>query len=358
MKPRLALGLRWKLNLLFGAILLVTMSAFVGLDLYHERRSLMIERAHHLETLARHLAWSIRRAETRNREELLIHYERALNHTGREHYRALILDARSTIVAATDPLLLGTRLEGASALANYETFPSAPPAQVFIRDTSEMVVTFPVFIPGGARSQAGQLLTILIAGPLTDMGTTLTASLITHSFHLLVTALAMMLAINVVLSRFLLRPIELLSVSMRQMERGDWKGDLPVKTDDEIGQLLKAFNRLGRHLEGTIRRLMRAERLASLGLVAVYLNRELRRPIERIRASAKYLCQHNAFDQESARAVGCIFDQTERMFAISEKFNQDFTTLLEDHRTQSGDPDDPENEDQAAIPVNHAQPVR
>lgn len=322
MKFRLALGLRWKLNLLFGAILVVTMSAFVGLDLYHERRSLMLERAHHLETLARHLAWAIRHVEIQNRVELLTNYERALNQTNREHYRALILDAQSRVVAATDPLLLGMPLKDESAWTDYAAFPSEPPAQIFVRDTSEMIVTFPALVSGTVESERSQLLTILIASPLTDIGTTVRASLITHSFHLLVTALAMMLAINAVLSRSVLRPIERLLASMKQMERGDWKGDLPIKTEDEIGQLTKAYNRLGRNLERAIGRLMRAERLASLGLVAVYLNRELKRPIERIRASAKYLCQHNAFDQASAQAVGCIFDQTERMFAISEKFNR------------------------------------
>jgi hypothetical protein len=37
MTTRLKFGLRWKLNLLIGAVLLVTMIMFEGMSLHHER---------------------------------------------------------------------------------------------------------------------------------------------------------------------------------------------------------------------------------------------------------------------------------------------------------------------------------
>ncbi len=77
-------------------------------------------------------------------------------------------------------------------------------------------------------------------------------------------------------------------------------------------------------------RLVKAEKLASVALVAIHLNRGLGKPIERIRESAKFLSRRNAFDADSAHAVGRIFDETEKIYAISEQFNENFSTYCGD----------------------------
>ena len=325
---RLKFGLRWKLNLLMGAIVLATMSIFEGVSLYRERWMLIDARAQHLQELAQHLAWVIQGADDQNRQTLVMNYERGINSDRDRGHRALILDMQSRIVAATDPQLVGTVMDERGALQSYMKIPSETPARIFLRNTERMAVAVSVIVRANQSRLEDQELTILILAPLDDIRESLRASLVTHVFHLLVTALALTLVTNLLLSMFVLRPIRKLLAGMRRMERGEWTSDIPVRTNDEVGKLTRGYNALGRNLETKVRCLVRAEKLASVALAAIHWNRELKKPVERIRGSTEYLCRHNAFDSESAHAIGRIFDQTETILALSEKFNRDFSAQV------------------------------
>lgn len=201
--------------------------------------------------------------------------------------------------------------------------------RTYVQGLARMAVALSVIVPASESRAQEQHLTIVITGPLDDIRSSLRASLITHIGHLLVTAVALVVITNLALSVFVLKPIRKLLAGMRRMESGEWTHGIPVRTSDEIGRLTRGYNALGQHLESKVQCLVRAERLASVALVAIHWNRELKKPVERIRGSADYLCRHNAFDSESAHAIGRIFDQTEIILAISEKFNRDFSKQIE-----------------------------
>lgn len=343
-KRRFKFGLRWKLNLLIGIVLVTTMSLFEALNLRNERQMLIDARAQHFEELAQHLGWVLRNGGSQDQQNMVFNYERAINGDGQWAYRALILDRQGQIMAGTNSELLGTVVDIQTMLKSYDKLPGNSPAQVFVQGVTQMFVTLPL-VTSADQSEAKSL-TVVISGPLDDIKQSLKTSLMTHVAHFMITALAMALVTNLALSKFVLRPIRRLLARMRRMERGEWKNDLPVSTSDEIGKLTKGYNALGRNLEMKVHCLIRAEKLASVALVAIQLNRELKKPIERIRGSADYLCRHNAFDGESAHAIGRIFDQTERILGLSEKFNRDFSTQFEseDYRDEksnvsSGKPD-------------------
>ena len=319
-------GLRLKLNLLLGTIVFVTMSLFEGLSLYGERQMLISARAQHLEELVHHLAWVVRNSSEQNQQNLLLNYERAINGDGVYSYRALILNDQAQVIAASNPQLVGIVMDEQSLLRSYKELARDTPAKVFLQDTMQMAVALPMVVRSDESGVGDRSLTLLISGPLNDIRENLQNSLLTHAFHLLITLLALAIVTNLALSIFVLQPIRKLLAGMRRMERGDWTSDLPVNTRDEIGRLTRGYNALGRNLELKVRCLVRAEKLASVALVAIQLNRELKKPIERIRGSAEYLCRNNAFDSESAHAIGRIFDQTEGLLAISEKFNQEFSS--------------------------------
>ena len=322
-------GLRLKVNLLIGAILLLTMSLFEALSLRHEKQMLIDARSQHFEELAQHLAWVLRNDGRQDQQSLVFNYERAINGDGKWEYRVLILDREGQIVAASNPALIGTVMNEQTMLKSYEKRAGNGPGQVFVQGTAQMIVTLPTIVRSDGSGVDDRSLVILISGPLDDIRESLKTSVITHVFHLLITAVAMAAVTNLALSAFVLRPIRRLLAGMRRMERGEWTNDLPVRTTDEIGKLTRGYNALGRNLEIKVRCLVRAEKLASVALVAIQLNRELKKPIERIRGSADYLCRHNAFDSESAHAIGRIFDQTEKILGLSEKFNREFSTQCE-----------------------------
>jgi HAMP domain-containing protein len=326
---RFKFGLRWKLNLLIGAIVVVTMTLFEGLSLYGERQMLINARAQHLEELAHHLAWVVRTDREQDQQNLIFNYERAINMDGAYKYRALILNDQAQVVAASNPQFVGTVMDDERVFRGYKKLAGTTSAQVYVQDTTQMAVALPMALRSDSPGAGDKSLTVLISGPLDDIQESLKSSLLTHVFHLLITALAIAIVTNLALSAFVLRPIRKLLAGMRRMERGEWTNDLPIKSSDEIGRLTKGYNALGRNLELKVRCLVRAEKLASVALVAIHWNRELKKPIERIRGSAEYLCRHNAFDSESAHAIGRIFDQTERILGLSEKFNRDFSAQFE-----------------------------
>lgn len=326
-KRRFKFGLRWKLNLLIGIVLVATMSLFETLNLRNERQMLIDARAQHFEELAQHLGWVLRNGGGQDQQNLIFNYERAINGEGQWAYRVLILDPQGQVIAASNSSLRGTVVDLQTMLKSYEKLPGNTPAQVFVQGVTQMVVSLPLVTPADPYQQKSVM--VLISGPLDDIRQSLKSSLMTHVAHLLITALAMALVTNLALSKFVLRPIRRLLAGMRRMERGEWTRDVPVRTNDEIGKLTRGYNALGRNLETKVHCLVRAEKLASVALVAIQMNRELKKPIERIRGSADYLCRHNAFDSESAHAIGRIFDQTERILGLNEKFNRDFSAQFE-----------------------------
>ena len=328
-KRRFKFGLRWRLNLLIGIVLVTTMSLFEALNLRNERRMLIDARAQHFEELAQHLGWVLRNGGSQDQQNLVFNYERAINGEGQWAYRVLILDRQGQIMAGSNSELLGTVVDLQTMLKSYDKLPGNSPAQVFVQGVTQMFVTLPLVVRIDQSGAGEKSLVVLISGPLDDIKESLKSSLMTHVAHFLITALAMALVTNLALSAFVLRPIRRLLAGMRRMERGEWTRDLPVRTNDEVGKLTRGYNALGRNLETKVRCLVRAEKLASVALVAIHLNRELKKPIERIRGSADYLCRHNAFDSESAHAIGRIFDQTEKILGLSEKFNRDFSAQFE-----------------------------
>lgn len=75
---------------------------------------------------------------------------------------------------------------------------------------------------------------------------------INQSF-LLAASIALLLAavLSIGLSRRILQPVEALTAAARQMESGDLNQRVPIKSNDEIGELASAFNAMANSLERT-----------------------------------------------------------------------------------------------------------
>lgn len=100
-RHRFKFGLRWKLNLLLGTVVFVTMSVFESVSLYRERQILIDARAQHLQGLAEHLAWMVQ-STSESYQSVIVNYERGINGDRDRGQRSLILDAEGRIVAATN----------------------------------------------------------------------------------------------------------------------------------------------------------------------------------------------------------------------------------------------------------------
>jgi methyl-accepting chemotaxis protein len=89
------------------------------------------------------------------------------------------------------------------------------------------------------------------------------------------TLLIAVAVLNLVWYRTIYRPIRDLLKQINIMGRGTWKCPLPVRRDDEIGELTTAFNELGRQLTSTFEHINASSKLSALALIGGRLVREV-----------------------------------------------------------------------------------
>jgi nitrogen fixation/metabolism regulation signal transduction histidine kinase len=89
--------------------------------------------------------------------------------------------------------------------------------------------------------------------------------------------------IAVVLSRWaaarVMRPVDDMAAAAREVAAGNWKAQVEAESDDELGQLADAFNRMTSELMEQRDRLVQAERVAAWRELARRLAHELKNPL-------------------------------------------------------------------------------
>src|SRR5262249_914286 len=75
------------------------------------------------------------------------------------------------------------------------------------------------------------------------------------------------------------RPVQLLAQSAGKVARGNWNATVESASNDEIGQLAQAFNRMTGQLVEQRERLVQAERVAAWRELARRLAHELKNPL-------------------------------------------------------------------------------
>ncbi len=88
-----------------------------------------------------------------------------------------------------------------------------------------------------------------------------------HTFHGVITIIALILALNALWSRTVLRPLADLLHHINFMRRGNWGTGVPVRSKDEIGELTEAFNELGEQLTLTVHQFASTSTLSALSLL-------------------------------------------------------------------------------------------
>jgi signal transduction histidine kinase len=113
-------------------------------------------------------------------------------------------------------------------------------------------------------------------------------------------------------ARRVTRPVEELAVAANDVAAGRWETRVPVRSEDEVGQLAEAFNQMTRHLVEQRERLVQAERVAAWRELARRLAHELKNPLFPLQITVENLLR--AREQNAAQ-----FD---------EVFRESATTLL------------------------------
>jgi len=93
-----------------------------------------------------------------------------------------------------------------------------------------------------------------------------------------------------VMARHITRPLKKLVEGTVKISRGDFSQTIDIQSHDEIGELSRSFNEMSRHLrrsrkqaEEAHRKLIQAEKLASIGRMAAGIAHEIRNPLTSIK---------------------------------------------------------------------------
>ena len=76
------------------------------------------------------------------------------------------------------------------------------------------------------------------------------------------------LALNLALSRFVLKPLDLVRHDISQMERGHWRLPAHLAEADEVGSVVESMHPLGLTIDALVAHMIRAERMATQAALA------------------------------------------------------------------------------------------
>ena len=113
-------------------------------------------------------------------------------------------------------------------------------------------------------------------------------------------------------------PIGELARGTRRIAAGEWDHPVDIRTDDEIGQLATAFNRMTEQLRQSREKLLEAERLATAGQMAATFAHEVRNPLSSIRMMMQLAAERTS-DPKTAEYVKNTIEEIDRLNGIVEQ---------------------------------------
>src|SRR6266404_8164789 len=94
-------------------------------------------------------------------------------------------------------------------------------------------------------------------------------------------------------SHTLTRPLGTLVEGVRALGKGNYDYPVAVHGSDEVAEVTAAFLRMRTGLQETQRKLLEAERLATIGRMASSISHDLRHSLAAVMANAEFLCESN-----------------------------------------------------------------
>jgi two-component system NtrC family sensor kinase len=118
-----------------------------------------------------------------------------------------------------------------------------------------------------------------------------------------------------------LRPLNVLRARAREVAGGEYGRRTGVTSHDEIGDLAREFDAMAAAIEEREQRLIRSERLATVGRMAAQITHEVRNPLASIGLYAELLGDEIADrGDEPKRLVSSIISEVDRLTEITETY--------------------------------------
>jgi signal transduction histidine kinase len=119
-----------------------------------------------------------------------------------------------------------------------------------------------------------------------------------------------------------LQPLRLLRARAQQVAGGDYGRRIGAASHDEIGELVREFDVMAAAIQEREQRLIRSERLATVGRMAAQITHEVRNPLASIGLYAELLGDEIADETgaEARRLLASIASEVDRLTEITENY--------------------------------------
>jgi two-component system NtrC family sensor kinase len=115
------------------------------------------------------------------------------------------------------------------------------------------------------------------------------------------------------MGRLLTEPLRWMAVLARHIGAGDLSGRIPVRSDDEVGELAAAFNNMSAQLAASRQALIRSEKLAAAGQLAAGVAHEINNPLASLEACVWALRKPNLPEAERTRHLDALNKELRRI---------------------------------------------
>jgi two-component system NtrC family sensor kinase len=118
-----------------------------------------------------------------------------------------------------------------------------------------------------------------------------------------------------------LRPLQVLREHTKQIAGGEYARRIGITSRDEIGDLAREFDAMAAAIEEREHRLIRSERLATVGRMAAHITHEIRNPLASLGLNVELLADEVGEGNDEARSlVSSISKEVDRLSDITETY--------------------------------------
>ncbi|MBM3726640.1 MAG: HAMP domain-containing protein [Acidobacteria bacterium] len=114
-------------------------------------------------------------------------------------------------------------------------------------------------------------------------------------------------------ARIIIRPVRRLEQAATEVARQNYHSTVPVESEDELGRLAAAFNRMCDSLQLARRELIRQERITTIGRMASSIVHDLRNPLAAVYGGAEMMVDSDLAPNQVKRLAGNIYRASRRI---------------------------------------------
>jgi two-component system, NtrC family, sensor kinase len=122
------------------------------------------------------------------------------------------------------------------------------------------------------------------------------------------------------LSYYLMRPVRELVRATNRIAAGDLSQEIPIQSQDELGDLTRSFNRMVKNLARIQSELVRSEKLISLGRLSAGVAHEIRNPLNAMKGAIVHIQRRRRGDPLIAEYTQLVSEEIDRLSNFVTEF--------------------------------------